>query len=96
VLANVDAMSAAERMHEVAAMLRKAGLATQVHETAGVLDIAATLGAPGRQEIEVIIDADWYVEIRYWNPPAATPAEVSSVIARALAAIATGWPATPP
>jgi hypothetical protein len=89
-------MSAAERMREAAAVLRKAGLATQVHETAGVLDVTATLGAPGRQEIEVILDEDRYVEIRYWNLPAATPAEVSTVIARDLAAITTGWPATPP
>jgi len=93
---DADAMGAAGRMHDVAVMLAEAGLATQVCETNGVLDLTATLRPPGCHEIEIIVDEDWYVEIRYWNVPAATPAEVSAVISRALAAITPAWPATPP
>jgi hypothetical protein len=90
-----DAASAG-RLHELAALLAEAGLATQVYETYGVLDLTARSQPPGRREIEIIVDEDWYVEIRYWNLPAASPAEVSAAITRALAAITTASPATPP
>ena len=39
------------------------------------------------KDMHVIVDDDLYVEIRYWNPPGATPAQVTATIRRALAAI---------
>ncbi len=52
-----------------------------------MLDVTATLDRPGVKASEVIVDEDGYVELRYWNPPTATPEQITSVIVRALAAI---------
>jgi hypothetical protein len=75
-------------MSAVATGLVAAGLTARVHETSGVRDLTATLGWPGGKASEVIVDEDGYVEIRYWNHPNATPAQVTAVITGALAAIA--------
>jgi hypothetical protein len=77
-----------QRMQAIAAGLGAAGLTARMHETAGVLDITATLGRPGGHATEVIVDEDHYVEIRYWNPPGAAPGDVTAVITDALSAIA--------
>jgi hypothetical protein len=78
----------ARRMRAIAADLAAAGLDARVHDTRGVLDITATWGRPGRRgDVEVVLDDDLYAEIRYWNAPDATPAQVSETITRALAAI---------
>ena len=77
----------AARMQEIAAGLQAAGLTARPHQTVGVLDITASLGQPGGRPTEVIVDEDGYVEIRYWNVPGATPAQVVAVITAALAAI---------
>jgi hypothetical protein len=45
------------------------------------------LDRPGGKAIEVIVDGDGYAEIRYWNPPGASPAQVTATIAAVLAAI---------
>jgi TPP-dependent trihydroxycyclohexane-1,2-dione (THcHDO) dehydratase len=37
----------------------------------------------------VIIDEDGYVELRYWNDSAATPAQIAATITRALSVITT-------
>jgi hypothetical protein len=75
------------RMQAIAAGLAAAGLAAEVHDTRGVLDITATFFPPGGKPAEVIIDDDLYVEARFWNPPDATPAQVTAVITAVLAAI---------
>ena len=85
---------AAARMDAIAAGLAAAGLACQVHDTRGVLDITAALSLPGGRSAEVIVDDDLYVEVCYWNPPDATAAQVTAVITAALAAI-TGHMAIP-
>lgn len=78
----------APRMRAIAAELAAAGLDARLHDTRGVLDMTATLHQPGRRtDIEVVLDDDLYAEIRYWNAPDATPAQVSETITRALAAI---------
>jgi hypothetical protein len=77
----------AARMHAIAAGLTAAGLACQVHDTRGVLDLTAALSLPGGKAAEVIVDDDLYVEVRYWNPPGATPAQVTAIITAVLAAI---------
>jgi hypothetical protein len=76
------------RMGAIATGLVAAGLAARVHNTRGVLDVAATLDWPGGKATEVIADEDGYVEVRYWNDPDATPEQVTAVITAALAAIA--------
>jgi hypothetical protein len=75
------------RMCAIAAELAAAGLTARLHQTAGVMDITASLGRPGGRPAEVIVDEDGYVEIRYWNVPGAAPAQVVAVITAALAAI---------
>ena len=79
----------ARRMRAIGVELTAAGLTARMHDTRLVLDVTATLQRPGCKETEVVVDDDLYVEIRYWNPPDATPAEVTAVIVRALAAITT-------
>ncbi len=74
-------------MRAIAVGLTAAGLTAHLHESSGALDITATLHRPDSKETEVIVDEDGYVEIRYWNPAGATPAQVTNVIVRALAAI---------
>jgi hypothetical protein len=76
-------------MRGIAAGLHAAGLDARVHDTRGVLDLTATLGRPGGKEINVVVDEDGYVELRYWSAPGHTPAQVTTTIGRALAAITT-------
>jgi hypothetical protein len=83
----VPSPDAAARMHATAAALAGAGLAARVNQTQGVLDITASLGQPGGKSIDVIVDEDGYVQISYWNVPAAAPVQVVTVITATLAAI---------
>lgn len=75
-------------MRAIAAGLGSGGLVAEVNQTRGVLDINATLRRPGGKPVEVVVDEDGYVELRYWNRPGATPEQVTTVILRALATIA--------
>lgn len=77
----------AQQMAELASALAAAGLRVQVHSTRGVLDITAEMDWPQGKPIEVIADEDGYTEVRYWNLPGATAADMSAVISRVLAAI---------
>jgi hypothetical protein len=86
----------AARMHAVAAALTAAGLTAQVHITRGVLDVTATGERADGKAAEVIVDDDGYTELRYWNHPWATPAQVAAVIVRALAAITATQRTRPP
>jgi hypothetical protein len=79
-------------MHATAAALTAAGLDAKVHSTRGVLDITASLHQSAGRSVEVIVDEDGYSEIRYWNAPGATPAQMVAVITAALAAITTATP----
>jgi hypothetical protein len=75
-------------MRAIAAGLGAGGLVAEVHQTREVLDITATLQRPGGKPVEVVVDEDGYVELRYWNRPGANPEQVTTVILRALATIA--------
>jgi hypothetical protein len=77
----------AARMSEIAGDLAGAGLDARVHDTRGVLDVAASLGEPGGKPIEVIVDDDGYTQVSYWNPPGATPAQVTAIITAVIAVI---------
>lgn len=83
-----DAGDTARAMRAIAAGLEAAGLTAHLHDIRGVLDITASLDRPGAKEVGVVVDEDGYVEMRYWNHPGATPEHVTTVIVRALAAIA--------
>jgi hypothetical protein len=86
----------AARMRAVAAALTAAGLTAQVYMTRGVLDVTATWERADGKAAEVVVDDDGYVEVRYWNHPQATPAQVATVIVRALAAITATQRTQPP
>jgi hypothetical protein len=75
------------RMHAIAGDLGTAGLDAQVHDTRGVLDVTARLGQPAGRGVEVICDDDGYCQFSFWNPPGATPAQVTATITAVLAAI---------
>jgi hypothetical protein len=74
-------------MHAIADDLATAGLDVRVHDTRGVLDVTARLGEPGAQPIEVIMDDDGYAQVSYWNPPGATPAQVTATITAIIAVL---------
>jgi len=78
---------AAARMSEIAGALAAAGLDVKVHDTRGVMDATASLDDPGGRSVEVIVDDDGYTQVSYWNPPDATPAQVTAVITAVIAVI---------
>jgi hypothetical protein len=82
-----DPVGTAGRMAAIAAGLQAAGLDARVHDTLGVLDVTATAHQPAGKDIDIIVDEDHYVEIRYWSLADATPGQVVAVISHALAAI---------
>jgi hypothetical protein len=71
-------------MRAIAGKLTDAGLAAKVRETFAWLDVTATAREPSRKEPEVSLDADGYSEIRWWNDPTTTPADVAARISRVL------------
>ena len=82
-------------MHATAAALAEVGLAARVNQTQGVLDITASVGQPGSKSIDVTVDDDGYVQVSYWNVPAAAPAQVVAVIAAVVAAVSAAQPGQP-
>ena len=86
----------AARMRAIAAALTAAGLKARVNRTGRLLDVTATWERPDGRAAEVIVDDDGYVEVRYWNHPWATPAQVAVVIVRALAEITATQRTQPP
>ena len=85
-----DPGQAALWMHDIAECLRAAGLAARLHTSAAGRDITAVACRPGGRETEVVLDEDGYVEIRYWNPPGATSAEVADLVTRVLGVVHSG------
>ena len=85
-------MDPAGRMRQIAEGLRAAGLDVRLQQTRAGWDLAAVLAQPGNRESEAVLDDDGYVELRYWNPPGATPAQIAEVITRALAAVHASGP----
>jgi hypothetical protein len=80
-----SAPDTAEWIRAIAAGLTAAGLATKVRETNGGLDLTAACQTAGKGA-EVILDDEGYAELRWWADLAATPAEVTAVVTRVLAA----------
>jgi hypothetical protein len=73
-----------KRMRAIAAELAAAGLQTRLHQSPGSVDITATTGPLGHRGMEAVVDEDNYVELRYWHPADATPAQIVAVITRAM------------
>jgi hypothetical protein len=84
-----DRGEARRRMGALVAELTAAGLTAHLYYTRASLDITAILGRPGGENIAVIVSDEGHTQIRYWNDPAATPAQNAAVITRALAVITT-------
>jgi hypothetical protein len=84
----------AERLRAIEIGLAAAGLSTRLHDSPAGTDLTATLRRPGKREIEVVIDADGYTELRYWASLDVTPAHTVAIVTSALAVIAaaTGLP----
>jgi len=82
-----DEADVRERMDGLAAKLVAQGLHSTVQVVRRECYIAATLHRPGHKNIDLVIDADGYTELRYWADLAASPEQTVSVILRALAAI---------
>src|SRR5215467_14298563 len=85
---------AVQRLRTIEVGLAAVGLSTRLHESPGRADLTAVLRQPGQHEIEVVIDADGYTELRYWATPNVTSTHTVATITSALAVIAaaTGFP----
>jgi len=73
-------------MRAIAGELTAAGLTAGVRETFAWLDLNVERAArqPRLEDPEAHLDADGYAEIRWWNDPAASPADVAARISRVL------------
>jgi hypothetical protein len=76
-----------ERVRAIEAELTAQGLTTHLTDARAGLDLTATLTPSRQREPEFWIDEDGYAELRYYNPPHATPAEVAATALRALRAV---------
>jgi hypothetical protein len=87
--ADLDALGqfGAEELRVIGGGLAACGLTTHMTDTRAGLDLTATLRPPGRREVEVWFDEDGYAEVRYWNPPGTSPAQVADTALRALRAL---------
>jgi hypothetical protein len=79
-------------LRDVSSGLASAGLNAAVRPTKIGLQLSAVLQRPGRRETELILDQQGYAELRWWNDPGTTPAQVTTVFIRAVTAVT----ATPP
>lgn len=76
-----------ERVRAIEAELTALGLTTHVTDGRAGLDLTATVAPSRQREPEFWIDEDGYAELRYYNPPNATPAEVAATARRVLETI---------
>jgi hypothetical protein len=72
-----------KRMRAIAAELAAAGLQTRLYQSPGSVDVTATWQGRHRG-MEAVVDEDNYVELRYWHPADATPAQIVAVITRVM------------
>jgi hypothetical protein len=82
-----DAEGIVSRMRAVADELTAAGLAVSLSQSRAVVEVSASLHLEGRREIEATVDEDGYTELRFWQKPNATPAQIGATISRALDAV---------
>ena len=92
--ADDDSREAVRRMRAIEAGLTAHGMTTHLTDARAGLDLTAVLSPSAKREPEIWIDEEGYAELRYWNPPGTSPAEVAATALRALAAV-TSAPAGP-
>jgi hypothetical protein len=88
-IADDDSREAVRRMRAIEAGFTAHGLTTHLTDARAGLDLTAVLSPSAKREPEIWIDEEGYAELRYWNPPGASPAEVAATALRALAAVTT-------
>jgi hypothetical protein len=71
---------------DVTAGLRAARFTADLNDTAAGLDLTAVRRQPGRREVEIVVDGDDYVELRWWTDRGAAPGDVAVSLSRLLAA----------
>lgn len=82
----------AEHMRAIAADLAAHGLTTHLTDSRAGLDLTAVLSPSSKREAQFWIDEEGYAELRYWNRPGTSPAQVTAIAIRALHAVTS----TPP
>lgn len=80
----------------VSARLAKSGLNARVNPAGTGLKLSAVLQRPERRATELTLSEDGYAELRWWNDFSSTPAQVTTVIIRAVTAVTAIPPAAPP
>jgi hypothetical protein len=73
-----------KRVRAIEAELSALGMTTHLTDGRAGLDLTATLSPSRQREPEFWIDEDGYAELRYYNPPRATPSEVAATVQRVL------------
>jgi hypothetical protein len=82
-----DAEEALRRMIVLTGLLTASGLTARLNHTGDIPDITARLTRPGGKDIQIIIDDDGYIEIRYWASPHDSPEQITTTLTRVLRAI---------
>lgn len=90
-----DGQDRADWIRDLDTALSAAGLSTRLRDSAGGLDLKATIHPPGQKPTDVIVDEDGYVELHWWCEPAATPQQVAAALTAALTALIGVQPAAP-
>jgi hypothetical protein len=82
-----DAEEALRRMIVLTGLLTASGLTARLNHTGDIPDITARLARPGGKDIQIIIDDDGYIEIRYWASPHDSPEQITTTLTRMLRVI---------
>jgi hypothetical protein len=85
--ADDDNRGTVRRMRAIESGLVAHGLTTHLTDARAGLDLTAVLSPSAKREPQIWIDEEGYAELRYWNPPGASAAEVAATALRALAAV---------
>lgn len=88
--AQADPKARAAWLAEIVAALVPGGVSGELHDTLDRLDVTASFDWPGHQKINVTVDDDGSVELRWREEPDTSPADVAAAIICAIAAI-TGY-----
>lgn len=73
-----------ERVRAIDTELSALGMTTHLTDGRAGLDLTATLTPARQREPEFWIDEDGYAELRYYNPPGATPLQIAATVRRVL------------
>jgi hypothetical protein len=82
-----DPEESLQRMLVITGLLTAAGLTACLNVTRDIPDVAARLPVPGGRDIQVIIDDDGYIELRFWTDPGTSPSRITTTVTQAISAI---------